>query len=157
MKSKDIALISAIAKNVGGGGSGSELPEVTSSDNGSDLMVSSGAWGKSYPLSIIGMYNGASANYPDCIKDLTGKNRIKAFMEMVKQGKVIFRNGTNYYIPQYWYDNDINAIEFYYDTFTYQSGQHALIYKHFIVTVNKNSDKITGREEESIFTMTPYS
>lgn len=45
MDNKDLALVAALAKSVGGGG-GSPLPDVTSSDNGKFLGVKEGSWDK---------------------------------------------------------------------------------------------------------------
>ena len=117
----------------------SELPTVTSSDNGSDLIVSSGAWAKSYPLSIVAVANGVQSEFPDCIKDLSGTDRKNAFLEMVKQGKIIFQFSGDYYAPINW---NTSGGDYRFRFYSIEIQSNIMVYDKITVSVG-TSNKIS--------------
>lgn len=133
----------------------SELPTVTSSDNGSDLIVSSGAWTKGYPVSIVAVANGVQSNFPDCISSLSANDRKNAFLEMVQQGKIIFQFSGDYYKPTKWKTSG-GDYRFYFEASEISTDYNLFMYALVTVSVG-TSNKISCSQVTKDYALTPFS
>ena len=129
------------------------LPTVTADDNGSDLIVANSAWSKSYPLSIVAVANGVQSDFPDCIKNLSAADRKNAFLEMVKQGKIIFQFSGDYFVPIDW---NINGGDYVFNFYSINIQTNIMVYDKITVRVG-TSNKISCSLQDELYTMTPYS
>lgn len=129
------------------------LPTVTADDNGSDLIVANSAWSKSYPLSIVAVAQGVQSDFPDCIKNLSASDRKNAFLEMVKQGKIIFQFSGDYYVPINW---NTNGGDYRFNFYSIEIQTNIMVYDKITVIVG-STNKISCLLQDELYTMTPYS
>lgn len=130
-----------------------ELPTVTADDNGSDLIVANGEWSKTYPLSIVAVANNVQSDFPDCIKNLAAAARKTAFLEMVKQGKIIFQFSGNYFVPIDW---NTSGADYKFNFYSINIMTNIMVYDKITVSVG-TSNKISCSVQDEMYTMTPYS